>query len=349
MSKLLIYAIDLYEKDAVGNHCIAIAKIANYYNIDVSLYAVNFSANTYINSYSMLLSEVQPEDILFFSYSIYDQNLEELLMLPNRKICYFHGVTPSKFLRKHDPITAELCKNSVNQFTSLKKFDFLYSNSIFSASKILKLFPSKKINILPPFVSSFFYRKRSYKKFPFSNGRINILCLGRIAPHKSIEDSIELARILKSKKINFFLNIVGSFELNEYYDFINKLIDNYQLRANIHLHGIVEESQKRQLMNKSDVLLSTSKHEGYGLTIPEGMASNLIIIARKNSIPIDNIEDYIFSFNSVNEIFDFLISVDVKMFSKIITKQNIILDEIIKKASKKKYFDLFRAVGFVKK
>jgi glycosyltransferase involved in cell wall biosynthesis len=345
MSKLIIYAIDIYERDAVGNHCIAIAKIATCYNINVSLYAVNFSANTSVNNYSLLLNEVQPEDVLFFSYSIYDQNLEELLSLPNKKICYFHGVTPSKFLRKHEPITAELCKKSVHQFTSLKKFDFLYSNSIFSASKILKLFPGKEINILPPFVSSFFYRKRSCKKNPFFNNRLNILCLGRVSPHKSIEDSIELARLLKTKKINFFLNIVGSFELNEYFEYINKLIDKYQLRANIHLHGIVDESQKRQLMNKSDVLLSTSKHEGYGLTIPEGMASNLIIIARKNSIPIDNIEDYIFSFYNLKEVFDFLISVDVKLFSKIITKQNIILNKIIKQASNKKYFDLFRAVG----
>jgi hypothetical protein len=101
--KLRICAPDIFAGDAVGNHCIGIARMAMRLGMDAELYAQRFDATVLpIHPLLDLLQQVDADDLLLVSYSIFDPFLEQLLALPCRKLCYFHGVTDPDLLRSRN-------------------------------------------------------------------------------------------------------------------------------------------------------------------------------------------------------------------------------------------------------
>lgn len=98
MKNLFIYSLNIYEHDAVGKHCILLSKLSERIGWDAKLFAVGHSPN--ILDVSEIEKHAVSDAVLFFSYSIYDKNLDYLLGLNFKyKICYFHGVTPLSSLQ----------------------------------------------------------------------------------------------------------------------------------------------------------------------------------------------------------------------------------------------------------
>ena len=87
-----IIAIDIWQKDDVGNFCLDLSKLLVENNETVNLFAQNFSKEETpaVSNMEEFFNDIQEEDIVFLSYSIYDKYLEEILELKNKKICYFH-------------------------------------------------------------------------------------------------------------------------------------------------------------------------------------------------------------------------------------------------------------------
>jgi len=132
----------------------------------------------------------------------------------------------------------------------------------------------KNVEIIKPMIS---IKKedidfsRKYEK----SDKWNLLFVGRIEYRKGIRELIEIAHYLKSKHLNFELNLVGGGDL---FYVTQEQVKNTNLDDCIKLHGQI--SNKHDLMDfysNADVFVFTSHDEGFPRVLYEAMAFGLPI------------------------------------------------------------------------
>ena len=276
---IYIIAPDIWKKDAVGNFCFDLSKILTENNINVSLHAQNFSKEETpnINHIDNFFAEVNKDDIIVLSYSIYDKYLEQILKLSNKKVCYFHGVTPAELLEEFEPITAELCRKSVEQFPLLNKFDKVVANSAYIAND-LKKYIEKDIDVLPPvFPSRFLFNK----KIEEVQKNKDFLVVGRVVPHKKVENAIKLFIKIKEIIPEAKLIIIGSMTNHVYNEFLYDEVKKYSLCDSVEFKGVVSDDELDKFYKYSYGFINASLHEGFCIPVLEALYYGLNIFVQK--------------------------------------------------------------------
>lgn len=135
-----------------------------------------------------------------------------------------------------------------------------------------------KIKVIYPPIAIENYRKTNFSKY-------NIITINRISPRKNYHDLIKMFNLVHKINPDIHLDIVGGYEslYKDYYNEIVELVDKLSLNEYITFHGDVSEEKKIQLLSESRIYITTSKHEMFGITTAEAMASGLPIIAYNNT------------------------------------------------------------------
>lgn len=278
--RLMICAIDIFVGDAVGNHCLGIARCAQRSGWEVRLYARNFDIGVAdIRPISALFDEIAPEDLLLVSYSIVDPQLDRLLALPNRKACYFHGVTDPALLREFEPVTAEYCEQAIAQLPQLVDFDLVVANSAYVAGGLAQYMDLRAIEVIPPVFADL--PAFAVECTPrHENGRFNMLALGRVVPHKRIEDSIRVLACAVSHGLDATLSIVGTAPNHEYTKSLLKLSKDLDMLARVDFTGMIDDADMLSSYDKASILLSMSRHEGFCIPALEAMYRGIPAVVR---------------------------------------------------------------------
>jgi glycosyltransferase involved in cell wall biosynthesis len=121
-------------------------------------------------------------------------------------------------------------------------------------------------------------RKVYRGNFGLKNSETCLLAVGRFHPAKDYFTLIKVFNKLVQTHQNLKLFIVGDGE-QKY--LIQSEIKKYGLESKITLLGIREDVPA--LMNMSDIFISTSAWEGFGLVLAEAMSCGKIVVASKNS------------------------------------------------------------------
>ncbi len=160
-------------------------------------------------------------------------------------------------------------------------------------------FSTSKIDILPlgcstPIISS----------LPKKNEFPTIIFVGRITKQKGIEDAIKVAAILKKTFPKIMLWIVGRGD-KEYTKYLINMIARFSLSENVKFWGFTDDNLKNKLLEKSQVLISPSAKEGWGLTVHEagarGTPSVVYNVEGLREVLVNNVNGYLCSKNTPNE------------------------------------------------
>ena len=181
--------------------------------------------------------------------------------------------------------TKNFFKNLIKKF--ILKFFFKKVSYFLSIGKLNKKFylnynvENKKILSAPYFFDNKFFnfnlnKKKLKKKFYFEKKKI-ILFVGKLIERKNPFEFLKLAK-LNLNKSNFHFIIIGDGHLKKS---CKKFIKENKLQ-NVSLIGFVNQKQLREYYKISDLLISTSKYETWGLTINEAFASSLPVICTNN-------------------------------------------------------------------
>ncbi|WP_434108787.1 glycosyltransferase [Paraburkholderia caffeinilytica] len=289
--RLLIYARDIFEGDAVGNHCLGLAAMAERSGWDSRTYAQNFDTSvSQVKQIESLFSEATSEDLLYVSYSIADPFLDRLLDLPCRKICYFHGVTDPALLREFEPVTAELCEQAMAQLPRLAGFDVIVANSMHVAHDLAPYVDVSSVVVIPPVFDNLptlginAITSRSPATF-------NMLVLGRVVPHKRIEDAIEvLARVVEGG-VDATMTIVGSMPNYDYSKFLLKRARALGVLTRIDFTGMVDDADLLSSYDRASLLLSMSRHEGFCIPALEAMHRGIPAVVRAGHAAAEVVSD----------------------------------------------------------
>lgn len=213
---------------------------------------------------------------IIITNDIYSHILLSLYPLKKNEIFVSHGGDYKTKDRKHasnSGISALIAK-----YFSFKRISrFIAVSSTQRYNLITNAFiPSEKVSIIENGVYPIPINKSKRE-----SDKIRISIVGYIKPLKNQEIAIQTLFELKNRGINAELNIYGSVQDNDYYQKIIHIIQKLQLCENIKFRGY--EKNKTYIYENTDILMSCSHHEGFGLTIIEAMASKVPVIAYKGA------------------------------------------------------------------
>ena len=104
-----------------------------------------------------------------------------------------------------------------------------------------------------------------------------ITFIGRLTPHKRVNDLIEVINeIVKNYYKNVFLIIAGP-DVNE----LKRLRELVKCK-NILFLGQISEAQKLMLLDSTDIFVNPSSFEAFGLSLVESMAKGIPVISANN-------------------------------------------------------------------
>jgi glycosyltransferase involved in cell wall biosynthesis len=133
---------------------------------------------------------------------------------------------------------------------------------------------------------------------------LNLLVLGRVVPHKRLEDAIQVLALLRQHGVAATLNIVGSSGNRVYQDHLDQLVRSLGLSASVHFKGLVDAPALLSAYSESDALLLTSEHEGFGVPVLEAMHRGLPVVMRKGTAASEVGADAVQNFASIEQAAD---------------------------------------------
>lgn len=261
------------------------------------------------DNYTFIATIAMPENFIKSGYDIFETpyllnayknetNYKKAQLLALEADVVIFGAAPESYIK------ARLKKN---------KLTFRYSERIFKKSKWQKFNPraiihqykkhstyrAKKVHMLCASAYTandlewiYAYPNKMYKWGYFTktsminiekiltakrNRKFTILYVARLIDWKHPEMAIKLALLLKEKKYNFELNIIGSGEMEES---IKKSIEDNKLTKNITLLGNVNNEKVLYMMQDSHAFFFPSdRNEGWGAVANEAMANGCTIVA----------------------------------------------------------------------
>ena len=292
--KIHIAAPDIHVGDAVGNHCLALAEDFRDKGHTCELFAErSTSTGQEIRPLADLLrggATHTSHDMLLVSHSIYNPNLRSLIKLPGRKIAYFHGITPTELLLEHDPVAAYYCSRGYAQLPLLAEFDKVVANSYFNLRELQQQIPvglaSERTSVIPPVSARFpLFNKapRTPNAMPAAGQLVKLITVGRVVPHKCVEDLIEIVALLTQTGQPTELHIIGSCNNTEYRNLLQDVIAFNNLENCVHLHGMVSTEALAQHYQAANMLVVASKHEGFCVPVLEAMHFGLPVVVRSGT------------------------------------------------------------------
>ncbi len=276
--------------DAIGNHTCLLKKHLEEMGFETGIYAECWDKRHQpgIISPFAQMPHLDPDDVVIFHVA----DGTWMNMLPFkwncRKIMFWHNITPPRFIRPFDMLIANALQSGLDDVALLNNSaDRYIAGSQFSKNDLLEMnYPEDRITVMPSYYIPF----EDYSKAPdieimkkYSDGWLNLLFVGRIAPNKKHEDIIRAFAYYK-KYINpkSRLILVGSVFLKDYNESLRKYITELGVKDVIWA-GHISFSQLIALYKISDIFLCCSEHEGFCVPLAEAMFFQLPIIAYNSS------------------------------------------------------------------
>jgi glycosyltransferase involved in cell wall biosynthesis len=224
-------------------------------------------------------------DVTVFHFALPSAMTEAFAGLSGRRVLQYHNITPAWFFAPYDPELFRLARLGRQELASLVgRIDLALGDSEFNRRELEEL-GFAPTGVMPIAVDTNRITKaprRPALEHILSDGLINILFVGRIAPNKKIEDHIRLGEMYKRYTDYFYRFIfVGRTDVvPAYYAQLRKLLDRFDMQPDrVWFTGAVPDEDLAAFYRWADVYVSLSEHEGFCVPLVEAMAADVPVLA----------------------------------------------------------------------
>lgn len=225
-----------------------------------------------------------PGDVTLFHFALPSPLTPAFKNLKSRRVMIYHNITPESFFSPYSMEMARLTRLGREELRTLAGFtDLGLADSEYNRLELEAMgFP--KTAVFPLFIDFEKYERPSGRLAHslFDDDRTNILFVGRIVPNKRIEDLIKVTFYYK-KYISPLVRLIvvgKTGSLPVYYRALVRLADEFYLKPDeVCFTGHVPDEDLFALYRTSDVFLSLSEHEGFGLPFVESLVFDLPVLA----------------------------------------------------------------------
>ncbi len=224
-------------------------------------------------------------DATIFHFALPSPMTDAFARLDGARILQYHNITPARFFAPYDAGLFRLAALGRRELQTLAgRVDLALGDSTFNAAELESL-GFGRTGVMPIAVNlerlTHAPRRPALDRI-LSDGLINILFVGRIAPNKRIEDHIRLAELYKRYVDSYYRFIfVGRTDgVPAYYAQIRALIDEFQMLPDrFWFTGPVPDEDLAAFYRWADVYVSMSEHEGFCVPLVEAMATDVPVVA----------------------------------------------------------------------
>jgi glycosyltransferase involved in cell wall biosynthesis len=224
------------------------------------------------------------DDVTILHYALPSPLSSALRKMSSKKVIIHHNITPPEFFEAYSPEMMRISRLGREELLSLAPdVDLALADSEYNRQELLAAGFQNAV-VFPLFVDFSRYQ-RPINRFVFDlfrDDRLNILFVGRIVPNKKIDELIKVVFYYK-KYISPLVRLIvvgKTTSLPGYYQALVRLADEFYLKPDeLCFTGHIPDSEMYALYRASDVFLSLSEHEGFGLPFLESMLFELPIIA----------------------------------------------------------------------
>ncbi|MFB0566595.1 MAG: glycosyltransferase family 4 protein [Candidatus Aminicenantaceae bacterium] len=228
--------------------------------------------------------EVTPQDITILHFALPSLLTKALIKLQSKKLLIYHNITPAEFFTVFSQEMENISRLGRQELASLvPHISLALADSEYNRQELENL-GFNNTAVFPLFIDFSKY-ERKMNKFVhdlFRDERTNVLFVGRIVPNKKVEDLIKVIFYYK-KYISPLVRliVIGKTQsLPFYYHSLVRLADEFYLKSEeICFTGHIPDEEMYAIYRASNVFLSLSEHEGFGLPFIESMIFDLPIIA----------------------------------------------------------------------
>lgn len=280
--KVGIFSPSLVTGDAMSNDTVSMYRILKTQGIDTYIFA-NHSTIPNLpihNPYEAVTVLKEPSDVLIYQHGCgYFNAVLILNALPCRKIVKYHNVTPAEFFYDN-PIALSSSQEGIKQtHVLLRTIPEFWVASEYSGLDLSRM-GKALYSVIPPFHQIQDLVESQEDKPLFDKSKLNVVMVGRVVPHKNIEAGLEMiAKYKKSYGPDIRLIVVGSLDFGAHITRLKNLIKRLDLEDDVYLVGKVSTPQLKAIYKLSDIMLITSRHEGFCVPLVEAMAFGLPVIS----------------------------------------------------------------------
>ncbi|WP_292040883.1 MULTISPECIES: glycosyltransferase [unclassified Brevundimonas] len=287
MVKIVTVSPSIIPRDAIGH---IITSAHKFYTSTAGVKSVLLSKRGYSFDYQGIYSPVDlifnadfhEADIAIYHYGHASPLFDAFILKGNdkKKIVNYHNVTP--------PDATGISYNQkdwniyLQQVRLFSQADEIWCDSHTNSQSLRDLgVIGPDINVIPPPVRVNSHCKLAGK----SRNPLNMIAIGRMAASKNIIDLIRVAEMLANDKVDFNLRIIFNRSTcdENYLKVIKTSISKGNLGDRVTLFNDVSDLLLFKMLGEAQILVSTSLHEGFGMTIQEAIHSGCVPITYKGS------------------------------------------------------------------
>jgi len=200
-------------------------------------------------------------------------------------VLQYHNITPAHFFAPYDAALFRLARLGRQDLATLcGHVELALGDSEYNRQE-LETLGFRPTGVLPIAVSwdriTTAAPMRALEEV-LSDGLLNFLFVGRIAPNKKIEDILLLGEHFKRYvNVDYRFLFVGNYDVvPRYHAALRAMIDQYEMPKERFLFlGALTDDELATCYRTADVFISLSEHEGFCVPLVEAMAADLPVLA----------------------------------------------------------------------
>ncbi len=270
--------------DAISDEAIAIKRFLEEEGIETFIFSHFYHPKTlrYLMRKENFFKIVEPEDIVIFHFSIFSPISRFYRGSNTKKILMYHNITPFHYFIDFQK---ELTKFTFQGRAELRDFVEITHLALGDSDynrRELEECGYKRTSVLPIIrdFDAFDNAKKTAIDYLFSDGKTNILFVGRIIPNKCVHHLINVFSVYK-KEFNpsSRLLIVGEYAgFERYYYSLLELVKAQKIE-DVHFSGHVTFDELVSYYRISDMFVILSEHEGFCVPIIESFYMGIPVLA----------------------------------------------------------------------
>lgn len=274
------FAISVSPGDGISNGMMLTRKLLRLAGVKSDIYCIRPSEQ--MAGDVLCMDDYLPgsADALLVHHGIGNPVEAWLRDLPEPKFMVFHNITPGELFPPEHAIQPMLAHGWEQVDTWKHWLTGSIADSQQNLQDLLKHgYSDHNITEIPLLVDLERIQPHAVKRHdtprPFT-----LLYVGRIMPHKNQLGLVEaFAVLLRSSPVPIQLYLVGGFTVPDYKARIEARIQELGIQSFVSLTGKVDDDTLTSLYRRSDLFVSLSLHEGFGMPLIEAMAHELPVLA----------------------------------------------------------------------
>lgn len=272
--------------DAISNYAIFIRDLLRERGYKSEILVQYFDEFGAQNAQVYDKKKLNKKTAIIYHHSIGSDLTELAKRFQGPKYLIYHNITPSKFYQPYRQDFASILEKGIQELADLKNyFEYSSGDSTFNANDLHQR-GFRYVDVLPIAIDPAKWCGCSDNSLisNLSNGRKNIIFVGRISPNKCQDQIVQVFEQILLMEKNARLYLIGYADVHDpYYLHLQSIIEKKHLNNYIQITGPVSDDQLYAYYKTAALFLSMSEHEGFCVPLIEAMWFDVPVIAYKSS------------------------------------------------------------------